>query len=77
MALHHGCELGRIPAGFDEFRCGIESPSADRLVCDLREEPLDEVERRTGIRQEVEMKSWMFGQPCSDVLVLVSSVVKA
>src|SRR6202035_5279008 len=58
-----------------EFRDIVEDASADALARDLGEEPLDEIEPRTGCRREMQLETLVPGEPALHLLCLVRGVI--
>src|ERR1700730_10518497 len=52
-----------------------EDASADALARDLGEEPLDEIEPRTGCRREMQLETLVPGEPALHLLCLVRGVI--
>ncbi len=65
MGLQVGLDRG------DELGHGLKDSAAERLIGQLAEESLDEVDPRAPGGREVQVKAWVLGQPFFDVLVLV------
>ena len=63
-----------VDRGF-EFRDIVEDASADALARDLGEEPLDEIEPRTGCRREMQLETLVPGEPALHLLCLVRGVI--